>query len=312
MFLNAKKITAIALTSLFFFSSCQKDPTVKTNTSKQITEGFTLDTDSLGIITTQKVEDTYVHLYHSTSGAQVNSYAIESFDKIIVLDALHFDSRGKEMRNFANFLAKDIERVIVSHAHADHYMALGNFKDLPTYATAQAITNITNEGEATRLFRISLGQPFIAEYPSTVTIPKNAIESSFTVDGIYYETFNFVNTEANDQMILKIPALKMIHTADLVTIGEHQILIDPEQIINAIQYLMSLEAEGYNTLLTGHNGIEKMSVLNASLQYLHVAKTILDTNPTATSYQTQIEAAYPSYGDASFVVMLMNNAGAFN
>lgn len=312
MFLSLKKTTVIALMTLLFFSSCQKDPVVENNTSKQITEGFVLDADTLGILTTTKVADTYVHLYHSTSGAQVNSYAIESRNKIVIVDALHFQSRGEEMRNFANFLEKDIERVLVSHAHADHYMALGNFKDLPTYATSDAITNIANEGEATRLFRISLGEPFLSEYPDSVTIPENVVETSFTVDDIKYETFNFINTEAKDQMLLKIPSLKMIHTADLVTIGGHQILIDPEQIINAIQYIKALEGEGYTTLLTGHNGMEDMSVLDPVLQYLYTAKSILDTNPTAADYQTQIEAAYPSYGDASFVVLLMDNAGAFN
>ena len=61
-----------------------------------------------------------------------------------------------------------------------------------------------------------------------------------------------------------------------------------------------------------NNGMENMSVLDDVLQYLNTAKSILDTNPTAADYQSQIEAAYPSYGDASFVVLLMDNAGVFN
>ncbi len=291
------------------FTACQKEELP--NVSKQITEGFQLDSLNLGTLNSRKINDTYIHLYHGTDLAEVNSYAIETTNKIVVIDALHFQSRANEMRNFINFLGKDITRVIISHSHADHYMGLGAFSDLPTYATSEAIANINNEGENARLFRLSLGQPFTSEYPSSVTIPQNTLENKFSIDNIDYEIEKFTNTEAKDEIFLKIPSLNVVCTADLISVQKHKIIIDASQYITALEQLKTLENDGYNILLTGHNGFESFAIIDDNLNYLRAAKQILDTNPTATSYQAQIEAAFPSYGDASFIVQLMSLEGVF-
>lgn len=227
-----------------------------TNTvSKQITEGFPLDTNHLGTLETLRVNDVYIHLYHGTDMAGVNSYVIETAHKLIVLDAQHFKSQGAEVRKFIDFLEKDVERVIVSHAHADHFMALGNFADLPTFSTGETKIIIENEGDGVRRARLAMGEPFASEYPDSVAIPTNVLEASFSVDGVDYEVSNYTNTEAKDQLVLTIPSIHAVFTSDLIIENVHLMFIDADAYIDTLNTIKSLNDTGYTRIMTGHGSL---------------------------------------------------------
>ncbi len=63
----------------------------------------------------------------------VLSYIIELSSKLIIFDTQFSLLSAKEILNYAKYLNKPINRVIISHAHPDHFSGAEVFKNLTKF-----------------------------------------------------------------------------------------------------------------------------------------------------------------------------------
>src|SRR4051812_32625135 len=76
-----------------------------------------------------------VHSYMAPAeGDLVNSDIIGTSGRLIIVDAQLLLPYAKRVRAYAEGLGKPIDRVIVTHAHPDHFSGLEVFADLPIHA----------------------------------------------------------------------------------------------------------------------------------------------------------------------------------
>ena len=60
-------------------------------------------------------------------GEMVNSIIIESSNKLVIIDVPLLRPYSKTLREYANQLGKLIDRVIITHAHPDHWASLEDY-----------------------------------------------------------------------------------------------------------------------------------------------------------------------------------------
>ena len=76
-----------------------------------------------------------VHTYTSPeTGYQVNTQIIETEKHLVIIDTQFLIKSAEEVFNFAKKIGKPIARVIVTHAHPDHWFGNSIFAGYDIYA----------------------------------------------------------------------------------------------------------------------------------------------------------------------------------
>jgi glyoxylase-like metal-dependent hydrolase (beta-lactamase superfamily II) len=105
----------------------------------------------------------------------VNAYLIESPTEIVAVDATLGQSDGRRLRQRAEQSGKPLAGVVVTHAHPDHYGALGALVeglDVPIYAVGGVIDIIRrDDAEKERILR----PMFADEWALTRTFPTHPV-----------------------------------------------------------------------------------------------------------------------------------------
>ena len=88
-----------------------------------------------------------VHTYVAPpDGLFVTSHLVETEHELTVIDAQFRPEHAAEVKAYADSLSKPIARMIVTHAHPDHFVGAKTFGDIPIHATAEARDFIAQAG----------------------------------------------------------------------------------------------------------------------------------------------------------------------
>src|SRR6202795_4302524 len=94
-----------------------------------------------------------IHSYLSPAdGLQVNTQMIEGPNAVVIFDGQLLLPYANEVASYVQTLGKPIDRIILSHAHTDHWGGLQVLTERFTNARGFALDGITNRGPARGLF----------------------------------------------------------------------------------------------------------------------------------------------------------------
>ncbi len=270
--------------------------------------------DRIGRVETRDMGAATVHRYQGTDDAHVNSILIETDNALVLIDAQHFLSRSMELQRYIDSLDKPLDRIIITHSDPENYMGLPALDaDAPVHAAPETLENMQANAESLLTRRKQQGRPWSRQYPDEIRYPTETLEASFVVDGIEYRTENLADSEAPDQIIIAMPALQALHTADILQLDTHIVIVDPDAYLAAIDRIDALIDEGnYRYLLTGRDEILDAAAIESVRVYVEEARDILAEDPSPEKYRARIEAAFPSYGEMGEVLDAMILAGAFD
>ena len=98
-------------------------------------------TTMYGKVVSIKIDDKVtIHHYETSFPILVNSYIIELPNKLVIFDAQFILPAANELLIHARSLRKPIDRIILSHAHPDHFFGLEKFSNVaPIYALDETI-----------------------------------------------------------------------------------------------------------------------------------------------------------------------------
>ena len=122
-----------------------------------------------------------------------------------------------DFRDYLDGLGKPIERVLVTHAHPDHWLTLATFKDHPTYAFREAIDEMAFLKDLAVGYHKSIHPEDPDLVPNEVVLPANTIEpGTLTVDGVDLVLHKLLDAEATATMLVELPAIATLLANDLV------------------------------------------------------------------------------------------------
>ncbi len=247
-----------------------------------------------GDIATFARGDITIHSYTSRINAAGNgTYIIESANSLVIVDSQFYVPFAEEFRAYADSLGKPIERIIITHAHADHYGGLGAaFADVPSYALADTIGEIAEQGQA----RLDSLQPIFGPLaPANVVVPFGVLEpGELVIDGVTYEILAYQDVEADSQVLIRLPQAGAVFGGDLLFNGLHGFL-GPGEFDNWLEILQTdVQAQaGYDLILPGHGRPGDGAVVDSVIKYLQTARDALAQAADAEDYKARLVAAYP-------------------
>src|SRR3984893_14598094 len=162
----------------------------------------------MGAILVSQFGPVKIHSYLSPlDGFHVNTQMIEGPTAIVIFDGQLLLPYAGEVASYVQTLGKPVDRIILSHAHTDHWAGL-------QVLTERFADPIRARGKA-RLD--SFRQIYGDRIATRVTVPTEIItEGLQRIDGITYDFKRFIDAEADLQLAALLPEQKVLMAFDLV------------------------------------------------------------------------------------------------
>ncbi|MGI5460829.1 MBL fold metallo-hydrolase [Streptomyces sp. CA-249302] len=237
-----------------------------------------------------------VHSYMAPDDSlNVTTQLIETPARIVAVDGQYALGYADEVVAYAKGLGKPIDRLIITHAHPDHFHGAARFA-APVHALPAVRDQIAAQGDGRDPSGTVIPAADIA--PTVEITPGTEV-----IDGVPFVFEAHSGGEAADQLVVKLPEQGVLVAQDLVYHDIHLFLGDND-IDGWRQALDALAAEqSYDTVLAGHGLPAGPEVFADLRRYLADARELLGDDGEA--YKKAILERYPSYGGA-FIIDIAN------
>jgi glyoxylase-like metal-dependent hydrolase (beta-lactamase superfamily II) len=243
-----------------------------------------------------------IHTYYGVS----NSHIIETPNKLIMVDAQFNFKLAKPLNAYIQTLKKPLDRIIISHAHPDHWYGYPIF-DAPTVTTPNVVEDLA-----------FLGPIFLKIHTPKMgkIIPKKVVPAKPIVklgkqnwDGLEVIVEEYANQEAPHSILIKIPEYGVLIGQDLFYNDVHLVAGNRENNKNWVKILASFnenEAKSYKTILTGHGSSTNPEVFNEDIEYLEALEEILESGASKEEVKQELIKRFPDKGAKFFINITTN------
>jgi hypothetical protein len=259
----------------------------------------------MGAILVRQFGPVKIHSYLSPlDGFQVNTQMIEGPTAVVIFDGQLLLPYAKEVASYVQTLGKPVERIVLSHAHTDHWSGLQvlteSFPDVPVFALNGIADQLRARGQA----RLDSFRPIYGDRIATkVTVPMEIIaEGAQQIDGITYDFQRFVDAESDLQLAALLPGQKVLMAFDLVFSPNEHVFTVVDHFDHWMIVLERLKVlQGYDTITIGHDTPVHRSAIDSTITYIKRAKEIHAASADAKTYSESLKAAFPDRQLASMV-----------
>src|SRR5882672_873563 len=175
--------------------------------------------DRMGAILVSQFGPVKIHSYLSPlDGFQVNTQMIEGPNAVVIFDGQFLLPYADEVASYVRTLGKPVDRIILSHAHTDHWAGLQVLTERFPDARVFALDGIAEQVRARGSARLDgLRRTYGDRAATMVTIPTQTIsEGPQRIDGVTYDFKRFVDAESDLQLAALLPEQKVLMAFDLV------------------------------------------------------------------------------------------------
>ncbi|MFD9934356.1 MBL fold metallo-hydrolase [Streptomyces massasporeus] len=239
-----------------------------------------------------------IHSYMSPADTfHTTTQLVETPARTIAIDAQLLPAYADEAVAYAKGLGKPLDRLVITHAHPDHYNGAARF-GVPVHALAQVREQIVARGDS----QLPTGQVIpVTEFTPTLAL----VPGTEVIDGVPFVFEAVSGGEAADELLVKLPEQRVLIAQDLVYNDVH-LYLGNNDIAGWRQVIDSLAAEsGYDTILAGHGLPTGPEVYDEVRRYLADARELLGNDGEA--YKKAIVDRYPSHV-GPFIIDIANRS----
>ena len=259
----------------------------------------------MGAILVSEFGAVKIHSFLSPAdGLQVNTQMIEGPNAVVIFDGQLLLPYADEVASYVQTLGKPVDRIILSHAHTDHWSGLQVLTERFPGAGVFALDGIADQIRARGQARLDSFRPIYGDRIATrVTVPTETItEGKQRIDGITYDFKRFIDAESDLQLAALLPQQKVLMAFDLVFSPNEHVFTVADHFDHWMMVLDQLAAlQGYDTITIGHDTPVHRSAIESTIAYIKRAKEIHAASADAKTYSESLKAAFPGRRLASVV-----------
>lgn len=240
-----------------------------------------------------------IHISSSPlEGEKVNSIIVESQNKLVIIDVPLLKPYSKVFRAYADQLGKPIDRVIITHAHPDHWAGLEAFEGLPIYSLLETQEEIQENGEWMLTYHRSLHGDLITDKK---IVPEHIVqEGQLTIDDVEYNAIKVTEAEYKHLLVLELPKIKTLIAQDMVYNKVYLFLgeITPTgefSFDNWIEELKKYKENNYDIVIPGHGESADSSIIDENINYIIEAKNVIKASKNGDEFKNKMLEKFPDY-----------------
>src|SRR6202140_1500133 len=246
-----------------------------------------------------------IHSYLSPlDGFHVNTQMIEGPTAVVIFDGQLLLPYAGEVASYVRTLGKPVDRIILSHAHTDHWSGLQVLTDRFPDARVFALDGVADQLRARGQARLDSFRPIYGDRIATkVTIPTQTItEGVQRIDGITYDFKRFVDAESDLQLAALLPEQKVLMAFDLVFSPNEHAFTVVDHFDHWMIVLQQLKAlQDYDTITIGHAPPAHRPAIDSTIMSVKRAKETHAASADAKTYSESLRAAFPNLQHAEWV-----------
>jgi glyoxylase-like metal-dependent hydrolase (beta-lactamase superfamily II) len=246
-----------------------------------------------------------IHSYLSpVDGLQVNTQMIEGPNAVVIFDGQLLLPYADEVASYVRTLGKPVDRIILSHAHTDHWGGLEVLTERFTDARVFALDGIADQVRSIGPARLAgLRRTYGDRAPTKATVPTETItEGPQRIDGVAYDFRRFLDAESDLQLAVLLPEQKVLMAFDLVFSPSQHAFTGANHFDHWLIVLESLKTlQGYDRIIIGHDTPVDRFAIDSTMTYVKRAKEIHAASADAKTYSENLKAAFPNLQLARFV-----------
>lgn len=246
-----------------------------------------------------------IHTYlASPQGAMVTSHVVETGSGLVLVDGQFAPGPAGELKRYVESLGKPVQRLILSHAHPDHWFGIHHLGRIPVHT-----------GAVTAKFLKDNGAAVVAERKADSSAPEVAgiiAPGTETIGGVEFRFRQVMNTEAPEITVVEIPAAGAVIVQDLVYNKVHAVV--SRQLGEWISTIKTLERDAAKSplILAGHGEPASPADLPGFVRYLETVKPMVDENVGKEGEIKRIvdemQKAFPDYRMAPLLQLGLSRA----
>jgi hypothetical protein len=261
--------------------------------------------DRMGAILVSQFGPVKIHSYLSPAdGFHVNTQMMEGPTAVVIFDGQLLLPYADEVASYVQTLGKPVDRIILSHAHTDHWSGLQVLTERFPDARVFALDGIADQLRARGQARLDSFRPIYGDRIATeVTVPTEIIaEGVEWIDGITYDFRRFVDAESDFQLAALLPEQNVLMAFDLVFSPNEHAFTVVDHFDHWMIVLEQLKAlQNYDTITIGHDTPVHRSAIDSTITYIKRAKEIHAVSADAKTYGDSLKAAFPDRQHAEWV-----------
>jgi hypothetical protein len=261
--------------------------------------------DRMGAILVSQFGSVKIHSYLSPAdGFHVNTQMIEGPTAVVIFDGQLLLPYASEVASYVQTLGKPVDRIILSHAHTDHWSGLQVLTERFPGVRVFALDGIADQLHARGQARLDSFRPIYGDRIATkVTVPTETIaEGVQRIDGITYDFRRFVDAESDLQLAALLPEQKVLMAFDLVFSPNEHAFTVVDHFDHWMIVLKQLKAlQGYDTITIGHDRPVNRSAIDSTIGYVKRAREIHAASADAKTYSASLKAAFPERQQTAWV-----------
>lgn len=261
--------------------------------------------DRMGAILVSQFGPVKIHSYLSPlDGFHVNTQMIEGPTVVVIFDGQLLLPYADEVASYVQTLGKPVDRIILSHAHTDHWSGLQLLTERFPDARVFALDGIADQLRARGQARLDSFRPIYGDRIATeVTVPTEIIaEGVQWIDGITYDFRRFVDAESDFQLAALLPEQNVLMAFDLVFSPNEHAFTVVDHFDHWMIVLEQLKAlQNYDTITIGHDTPVHRAAIDSTITYIKRAKEIHAVSADAKTYGDSLKAAFPDRQHAEWV-----------
>jgi glyoxylase-like metal-dependent hydrolase (beta-lactamase superfamily II) len=259
----------------------------------------------MGAILVSEFGPVKIHSYLSPAdGFQVNTQMIEGPKAIVIFDGQLLLPYADEVASYVQTLGKPVDRIILSHAHTDHWAGLQVLTERFPDARVFALDGVADPIRARGAARLDSFRRIYGDKVATkVIVPTETISEGLQrIDGVTYDFKRFVDAESDLQLAALLPEQKVLMAFDLVFSPNEHAFTVVDHFDHWMIVLESLKAlQGYDTITIGHDTPVRRYAIDSTITYVKRAKEIHAASADAKTYSERLKAAFPDRQHAGWV-----------
>ena len=239
----------------------------------------------------------------SDAGAWSNSYLISGESEAILFDIFMLHSDATEVADRITKSGKTLKKVMISHAHPDHFMGLDviteRFPDAQVVSTSNVVSDIETDGPW--MFSMLKGK-LGPEGPRKLVIPEALAAPALSLEGVELQVVEFGEGESKHTASLHVPELGSLFSADLVYNQAHLYLQERhlESWLLRLNELSAFARGRVATIYPGHGKAAGLELIDQTRAYLHDFAAALK-GKDAKSAEQHMLAKYSDYHVRQFL-----------
>jgi glyoxylase-like metal-dependent hydrolase (beta-lactamase superfamily II) len=256
----------------------------------------------LKVIKTKRPNFTVHTVQAPEDGELVNAQLLETPNELLLFDTLQLKPHADELRHYIDSLGKALSKVIITHYHPDHWFGAATFQDYGLYALPGVIDRINAMADFVLDYHRNIHGANAAEMiPTERVVPTLPLSTGLMdFDGVHLNLLEVTDTEAPINLVVEIPAERMLLPQDLVYNGAYAYFGEKSAAGELcfdkwIATLRDFEQKGYETVIPGHGAPTDAGIFQTQITYLEFAKATLAAGLKGEEMINAIKAQYPAY-----------------